>query len=236
MLNDIARLARNKFLWVSTFDDECRHRSFFQHAARLLGSRPVEEKQAYWRQHGRERFTPEDAALRARDEIADELLRAARTNERVRDGLGEVAHSIALEAPTRDRLKESFRSLSEEWWSIYLDHTEKQNARFAFYREIASQKFSRDELASAWGRLLEPKMPEAVLRLWEASRERRHVADLAASMGVSAKEMALWMRVLSDHDLGSGPCLTFQGFQRRLCLPSKSSEEVRRVGERLGLS
>lgn len=234
MFKGLTDLVRNTFLWSSTFDDECRHMSFLSHAVRLLGSRRVDEKKSYWRQHGGRRFTPQEAALQLRDELADVLLEASHTDEHIRSRLGEVAHSIALMAPSADK-RQAFQSLPAEWWTIYMDHIAHENARYAVYRDVVDATFSPDELETAWQRLLQPDMPDAVRRLWGASWERTHVADLVKTTGLTARDMALWMRVLVDHDLGRWPCRMFQGFQHKLSLPDSASKDVRRVGGRLGL-
>lgn len=208
---------------------------FFFHATNLLGSRRVEEKKAYWRLHGAERFTPLEAAIHARDELAAALLAASKNDERIRAKLGEVAYSIVLYAPKGVSREEAFQRLPEEWQAIYLNYIADENARHATYKKVTEEKFAPDELNRAWNRLLQLDIPEDFQKLWDASWERTHVADLLNATGLDTRELALWMRVLVDHGLGWWPDRMFKGFQHKLQLPNDASEDVRRLGRRLGL-
>ncbi len=171
----------------------------------LKWDRRLDEKLAYWEQHGKLRgYTPEQAAFNAMQEACNEFYEKFKLEPDMENTWREIGQKLGFIASVylTDPGMEGEKTLSDQWIKYYGQVTREWELARQRGEEIRSYRFGRAEIQCAWSDLLAGTAPPEAKRIWSALPrviESAHVISKRAD--VTPKEFVFWMAVLRDHGL-----------------------------------
>lgn len=205
------RLRHNLF-WHDKFDEAWRHNSMFlklDDVGWRWGQR-IEEKKAYWREHGKRRqLSPSQAVFRSFEDIADTIYAEHPDKEQMQSTWVELAYAQYYAASTADwdgPWVPAEQRIGERWRPYYATYRDKREAEKQEKKqraeEVQSHRFDRKEIDDAWQKLLAGDVSRDLKAIWlHAEPPRKPAHQIATRANVSMRDFVFWMVVLRDHAL-----------------------------------
>ena len=175
-------------------------------------NRRIEEKKSYWGDYGKLRgFTPGRAVYEAFLEIANELHSENHEKYGMEVTWKDLAYALAYASDWANdpgEFKTTEEILPPLWLNFYKQYRQEEAAKNVIKKkkhdEVASHKFTREQIENGWTMICEGNLPEEVKRIWRNSGPPRSSAHvIAEKAGVSIRDFVFWMVVFRQNGMMS---------------------------------